>query len=145
MSLQTGLDKLKEEKIIQREQVSAGHNALRNLMRSKDEIVKLLETQYSGLEAQYTEHMAGKDGRIASQSAFIDRLLAEKAAALEKAEPTEEVIKRTFGADGAKALEAASATSTEESDTYVSKCLECGDVLSSDTRQLCGKSVCHNA
>ena len=136
-SLQTDHDTLHEVNIIQRERIVAGHDALRRLMREKDMIInhltqskdgkiELLEKQYSDLSAQYNEHMKYmfREGRFASQ---------------------EDVIKRIFGADGVKALEAASATSTEESDTYVSKCLECGEVLSSDTRQLCGKYVCDNA
>ena len=71
--------------------------------------------------AQYDEHMTSMEERLDSKSALVKTLLAEKASALEKAK------------------------STEESDTYVGKCLECGEILHSDTRQLCGKYVCHNA
>ena len=136
-SLQTDHDTLHAENIVQREDIIAGHNALRRLMGEKDRIIdhltqskdgeiKLLEKQYSDLSALYDGLMKymNEEGRFASQ---------------------EGVIKSTFGADGANALEVASATSNEESDTYVGKCLECGEVLSSDTRQLCGKYVCHNA
>ena len=129
-SLQTDHDTLHAKTIIQREDIIAGHNALRRLMgekdaiidhltQSKDGVIKLLEKQYSELSARYKE-MAGRFS----------------------IEQIEKAINKHFGLDGAKATEKAK---SEESDTYICKCLECGEVLSSDTRQLCGKYVCDNA
>ena len=138
VSFQTDHDKLRAETIVQRERILAGHAEFIGVMGQKDAIIRHLETQYLALAAlhkkhilgmkgqleqqvaQYDEHMTSMEERLDSKSAFIKSLLAEKASALEKAK-------------------------SEESDTYVSKCLECGEVLSSDTRQLCGKYVCHNA
>jgi len=138
VSLQTDHDKLRAETIVQRERILAGHGEFSRLMGEKDASYQHLQTQFLELAAlhkkdmvgaqgqlakhvaQYDEHMTSMEERLDSKSAVIKSLLAEKASALEKAK-------------------------SEESDTYVSKCLECGEVLSSDTRQLCGKYVCHNA
>ena len=147
-SLQTDHDTLHAENIVQRERFIASHEdrlssfarltrekdmrikqleaekgfdaiEIKHLTRSKDGITKLLKKQYSELSARYKE----KAGRFS-----VDEI--------------KEVINKHFGVDGAKATGKAK---SEESDTYVSKCLECGEVLSSDTRQLCGKYVCDNA
>ena len=156
-SLQTGNDKLHAENIVQRERFIASHEnrlasfarltlekdmrikqlesekgldaiEIKHLTRSKDGITKLLEKQYSELSARYDElHI--KSMNMKGRFSY---------------EEVEEIIKRNF-AKGVKAIEAVEAKTKEESDTYVGKCLECGEILHSDTRQLCGKYVCHNA
>ena len=122
-------------------------------MREKDAIFQRLETQYSELKAQYSVSRAQYSElkahaldwkaqysklRAQSQTDYSELLaMYHKQTVLLKSRlaDTSEVV----------ACETVSATSTEESVAYVSKCLECGEILSSDTRQLCGKYVCDNA
>ena len=147
-SLQTGNDKLHAENIVQRERFIASNEdrlvSFARLTREKDMRIKQLESE-KGLDAIEIKHLTrSKDGITKLLEKQYSELSAryDAMAGRFSIEEIKEVIDKHFGVDGAKVTEKAK---SEEGDTYVSKCLECGEVLSSDTRQLCGKYVCDNA
>ena len=124
--LKADKDKLKEEIIIQREEANAAYKVLHDLMELKQSIIETdrvriqsNETFVKILELEHSEYVANSERKYSEYVAKSERKYSELEALAESRLP----------------LDA----------PYVNKCLECGEVLHNDTRQLCGKIVCHNA